>query len=51
MPQNLLEQLRSYTTVVSDTGDFELTGGREVNGRRGSVRWIGTGLAHGANLG
>src|SRR5215472_6773655 len=23
MPQNLLEQLRSYTTVVSDTGDFE----------------------------
>ena len=23
MPQNLLEQLRSYTTVVADTGDFE----------------------------
>ncbi|HEY2857287.1 MAG TPA: transaldolase [Terracidiphilus sp.] len=23
MPQNLLEQLRSYTTVVSDTGDFD----------------------------
>jgi transaldolase len=23
MPQNLLDQLRSYTTVVSDTGDFE----------------------------
>jgi len=23
MPQNLLEQLRKYTTVVSDTGDFE----------------------------
>jgi transaldolase len=23
MPQNLLEQLRQYTTVVSDTGDFE----------------------------
>src|SRR5215469_14180827 len=23
MPQNLLEQLRSYTTVVSDTVDFE----------------------------
>jgi transaldolase len=23
MPQNLLEQLRNYTTVVSDTGDFE----------------------------
>jgi transaldolase len=23
MPQNLLEQLRNYTTVVADTGDFE----------------------------
>ena len=23
MPQNLLEQLRKYTTVVADTGDFE----------------------------
>ena len=23
MPQNLLDQLRNYTTVVSDTGDFE----------------------------
>jgi transaldolase len=23
MPQNLLEQLRSYTTVVADTGDFD----------------------------
>src|SRR5215472_9906968 len=23
MPQNLLEQLRAYTTVVSDTGDFD----------------------------
>jgi transaldolase len=23
MPQNLLEQLRSFTTVVADTGDFE----------------------------
>ena len=22
MPQNLLEQLRNYTTVVADTGDF-----------------------------
>jgi len=23
MPQNLLEQLRKYTTVVADTGDFD----------------------------
>jgi transaldolase len=26
MPQNLLEQLRSYTIVVADTGDIEAIG-------------------------